>query len=59
MDIMETRFSDEYAAQEYESYTVHGEETGLFKNAGTLSYLRIFGAGHEVPAYTVSTCPFR
>ena len=23
----------------------------MFKNAGTFSYIRVFGAGHEVPAY--------
>lgn len=37
----------------FQSYTVAGQVTGLFKNAGTFSYVRIFGAGHEVPAYKV------
>jgi hypothetical protein len=30
---------------------VNGTNAGIFKNAGTFSYARIFGAGHEVPAY--------
>jgi hypothetical protein len=30
---------------------VDGNPAGLFKNAGNFSYVRIFGAGHEVPAY--------
>ncbi|RDX57218.1 serine carboxypeptidase [Lentinus brumalis] len=48
---MQTKFSSEWAQQDFSNFTVHGEPAGLFKNAGTLSYLRIFGAGHEVPAY--------
>ena len=30
---------------------MNGTNAGIFKNAGTFSYARIFGAGHEVPAY--------
>ncbi|KAI0719349.1 serine carboxypeptidase [Cerioporus squamosus] len=48
---MQTKFSSGWAKQDFSSYTVHGEPAGLFKNAGTLSYLRVPGAGHEVPAY--------
>ena len=32
---------------------MNGQVTGQYKNAGTFSYLRIYGAGHEVPAYKV------
>jgi len=32
---------------------VDGQVTGQYKNAGTFSYVRIYGAGHEVPAYKV------
>lgn len=46
-----TKFSAEFAKQNYATYTVDGKPAGLYKNAGTFSYLRIFGAGHEVPAY--------
>ena len=40
-----------FAKQEFANYTVNGQIAGLYKNAGTFSYLRIFGSGHEVPAY--------
>jgi hypothetical protein len=33
------------------SYTVNGTAGGTFKNVGNLSWLRVFGAGHEVPYY--------
>jgi len=32
-------------------YTVHGVQYGTFKTAGKLSFLNVFKAGHEVPAY--------
>lgn len=34
-----------------EPYTVNGNQSGTFKNVGGLSFLRVFGAGHEVPYY--------
>ena len=48
---LNTRFSAEFASQHFATYTVNGKPVGLYKNAGTFSYLRVFGAGHEVPAY--------
>ncbi|KAF9255947.1 serine carboxypeptidase [Marasmius fiardii PR-910] len=51
VDALNTKFSDTYKTQEFQNYTVHGELAGLFKNAGNFSYARIYGAGHEVPAY--------
>jgi hypothetical protein len=38
-------------SQNFKTYTVNGKPSGLYKNAGTFSHLRVFGAGHEVPAY--------
>jgi carboxypeptidase C (cathepsin A) len=32
-------------------YTVNGSQKGTWKSAGNLSFLRVFGAGHEVPYY--------
>jgi len=48
---LNTRFSAEIARQKFETYNVNGKPAGLFKNAGTFSYLRVLGAGHKVPAY--------
>ncbi|KAI0374464.1 serine carboxypeptidase [Pilatotrama ljubarskyi] len=52
---LQTKFSSEFAKQEFANFTVDGQAAGLYKNAGTFSYVRIFGAGHEVPAYTHGT----
>ncbi|KAG9096623.1 hypothetical protein FS749_008101 [Ceratobasidium sp. UAMH 11750] len=51
VDAMQTRFTSLYKQQQWSNWTVAGIVTGLYKNAGTLSYLRVSAAGHEVPAY--------
>ncbi|KAI0945691.1 hypothetical protein AcW1_001853 [Taiwanofungus camphoratus] len=51
MNKLQTQFSIEYATQQLSNWTVAGQSAGLYKNAGTLSYVRVFGAGHELPAY--------
>ncbi|KAI0075950.1 serine carboxypeptidase [Panus rudis PR-1116 ss-1] len=51
VDNLQTQFTTLYHQQQFSNYTVNGQVTGVFKNAGTFSYVRIFGAGHEVPAY--------
>jgi carboxypeptidase C (cathepsin A) len=43
--------SAEFSATSLTNYTVNGEVVGVFKTAGKLSYLEVFDAGHEVPAY--------
>jgi carboxypeptidase C (cathepsin A) len=48
---MNTQFSSQFAQQPWSTYTVAGQTAGQYKNAGTFSYIRIYGAGHEVPAY--------
>ncbi|KAL5528105.1 hypothetical protein ACEPAF_7241 [Sanghuangporus sanghuang] len=48
---LQTKFSATYAVEQFTNYTVAGHPAGLVKNAGTFSYFRVFGAGHEVPAY--------
>ena len=40
-----------FKSQALKSYTVAGAQTGTFKTQGALSFLRVFGAGHEVPFY--------
>ena len=41
---LDTSFSTEFAEQGFMAYTVNGEATGLYQNAGTFSYLRVHGA---------------
>ena len=40
-----------FNAKAVTSYTVNGTAAGTFKSVGNLSWLRVFGAGHEVPYY--------
>ena len=44
VDALQTKFSAEYAWQEFSNFTVRGQANGVFRNAGTLSYVRVFGA---------------
>ncbi|TFY52460.1 hypothetical protein EVJ58_g10006, partial [Rhodofomes roseus] len=48
---LQTNFSDEFNQLSFTNWTVNGESAGIYKNAGTFSYVRIYGAGHEVAAY--------
>ena len=43
--------SSAFKARPVTSYTVSGTAAGTFKTEGSLSWLRVFGAGHEVPYY--------
>ena len=43
--------SAEFNAASLINYTVNGKVVGRFKTAGKLSFLEVFDAGHEVPAY--------
>jgi carboxypeptidase C (cathepsin A) len=51
VDSLNTIYSKRYAKHEFRTYNVNGKPAGLYKNAGKFSYLRVFGAGHKVPAY--------
>ncbi|KAG6853470.1 hypothetical protein C0991_004144 [Blastosporella zonata] len=55
VDKLNTTFTSLYQQQQFATYTVAGQKAGQFKNAGTFSYVRIYGAGHEVPAYKFGT----
>ncbi|KAF7974316.1 hypothetical protein HWV62_12482 [Athelia sp. TMB] len=46
-----TDFSSAYANTVFTPWTVNGQSAGQYRQAGTFSYLRIYGAGHEVAAY--------
>lgn len=52
VELMNSTVQEEYSQQEFANYTVNGTVAGLYKQAKNLSYMRVFGAGHEVPAYT-------
>ena len=41
---LQTKFSSDFAKQQFANYTVKGQVTGLYNNSGTFSYVRIFGA---------------
>ena len=58
VDALQTKFTDEYSKQEFTNYTVAGQVTGMYKNAGTFSYVRVYAAGHEVPAYKYGTLEY-
>ncbi|RDB15219.1 Carboxypeptidase S1 [Hypsizygus marmoreus] len=51
VDKLSTKFTAVYQQQKFATYAVAGQTAGQYKNAGTFSYIRIYGAGHEVPAY--------
>ncbi|KAF4577502.1 hypothetical protein EYR40_003042 [Pleurotus pulmonarius] len=57
VDALQTKFTSLYKQQTFQPFAVGGKTTGQFKNAGTFSYLRIYGAGHEVPAYKFGGLP--
>ncbi|KAH9974756.1 serine carboxypeptidase [Lactifluus volemus] len=54
---LDTKLSSLFKEQEFANFTVNGSPAGLYKNAGTFSYLRVFGAGHQVPAYEWQDVP--
>jgi carboxypeptidase C (cathepsin A) len=55
VDALQTQFTTTYHQQQFATYNVAGQSAGQYKNAGTFSYVRIYGAGHEVPAYKYGT----
>ncbi|KAF9034389.1 serine carboxypeptidase [Panaeolus papilionaceus] len=51
VDSLQTIYTPLYKLQKFQNFNVKGQTTGIYKNAGRFSYVRIYGAGHEVPAY--------
>ncbi|KAF9644836.1 serine carboxypeptidase [Thelephora ganbajun] len=58
VDALQHQWSSQYASTPFTSWTVDGVTAGQFKNAGPLSYVRIYQAGHLVPAFTVGNLPY-
>ena len=54
VDALQTNFTTQYRQQQWTNWTVAGTVTGLYKNAGTLSYIRVSQAGHEVSRFYFS-----
>lgn len=54
MDALQTNLTSLYAQQSFKPWTVNGKSAGQYKTAGTLTYLRVYQAGHEVPAYSAN-----
>ncbi|KAH6647100.1 Alpha/Beta hydrolase protein [Truncatella angustata] len=44
--------SAQFSAKTLAPYTVGGTELGQFKSVDNLSFIRVYGAGHEVPYYS-------
>ncbi|KAF9788629.1 serine carboxypeptidase [Thelephora terrestris] len=58
VNALQTKYSAQYASTPWTSWTVDGVTAGQFKNAGQFSYVRIYRAGHLVPAYTIGNLPY-
>ena len=43
--------STQFNSESLAPYTVDGVQYGTFKTAGNLSFLKVFEAGHEIPAF--------
>ncbi|OAV93464.1 hypothetical protein PTTG_01617 [Puccinia triticina 1-1 BBBD Race 1] len=43
--------------QNFTNWYIGEEKAGIYKTASTFTYLRLFGAGHEVPAYATGNLP--
>lgn len=41
----------QFSAMDLAPYTVNGVEKGQFKTVDNFSFLKVYGAGHEVPYY--------
>ncbi|KAF8315624.1 alpha/beta-hydrolase [Clavulina sp. PMI_390] len=54
LDSLSTNVASTYKAQSFTPWTVAGKSAGQFKTAGNLTYLRVYQAGHEVPAYSAN-----
>lgn len=51
MSAIEWSGQTQFNEQELANYTVKGTAGGLYKTFKNLSWLQVYGAGHEVPYY--------
>jgi carboxypeptidase C (cathepsin A) len=49
--------SSQFSNATLKPYTVNGTKKGEYKSVDNFSYLRVYGAGHEVPYYRKSFSP--
>ncbi|TFK75532.1 alpha/beta-hydrolase [Pluteus cervinus] len=52
VDALNTKFTSTYKQQNWSTFNVRGQAAGQYKNAGTFSYIRVYGAGHQISAYS-------
>ncbi|PLW42980.1 hypothetical protein PCASD_04728 [Puccinia coronata f. sp. avenae] len=45
------KYSKQFAKAPWKNLTVHGKVGGVYKTTGPLTYIRVYNAGHEVPAF--------
>lgn len=50
--------AEEFRGKELVPYSVDGVEKGRVKSVGEFTFLRVFGAGHEVPYYREFSFPY-
>ncbi|EGX90167.1 carboxypeptidase S1, putative [Cordyceps militaris CM01] len=50
-DAVQSIAPQEFVSAAIQPYTVGGKKYGEYKTAGNLNWLRVYDAGHEVPAY--------
>ncbi|KAM3534207.1 hypothetical protein ARSEF1564_010345, partial [Beauveria bassiana] len=50
-DAIQSIAPQEFVSASIKPYTVGGKNYGEYKTAGKLNWLRVYKAGHEVPAY--------
>ena len=43
VNALQTKYSAQFQAAKFANYTVKGQVTGIYKNAGLFSYVRIYG----------------
>ncbi|KZT37103.1 alpha/beta-hydrolase [Sistotremastrum suecicum HHB10207 ss-3] len=48
---LKTKYTSKYNKLKWSDFVVSGIKAGQFKQLGTFGYLRVYGAGHKVPAY--------